>query len=171
MDKPSRFSPELRRAGADDLAALTAIYNHYIECSPATFDLQPFEPEQRRPWLEGYSRHGPYQLWVAESKGRVLGYACSGPFRPKAAYGQTVETSIYLAPEACGQGLGSRLYERLFGELEGAGVHVAVVAITVPNEASVALHRRVGFEQVGVMREVGYKLGRYWDVMWMQRGL
>ena len=82
-----------------------------------------------------------------------------------------METTVYLAPDATGQGLGRRLYGALFDSLAGADVHLAVGGITLPNEASLALHRAFGFEPVGIFRQVGYKFGRYWDVQWFQRRL
>lgn len=87
-------------AGSDDLPALTDIYNHYVVHSHATFDLEPFTVEQRRTtWFDRYADTGRHRLLVAENDGRVVGYATSGPFRPKAAYGGTVETTIYLHHE------------------------------------------------------------------------
>ena len=161
----------LRRGGESDLAALTAIYNHYVRETAITFDLEPYTDEKRRPWLREFSDAGRYQLFVAERAGAVVGYACTRRFRDKAAYDTTLETSVYLAPEACGQGLGRALYERLFAALDAVDAHRLIAGITLPNEASVALHERFGFTPVGVMREVGRKLGRYWDVLWMDRDL
>jgi phosphinothricin acetyltransferase len=161
----------IRRARSDDLGALTAIYNHYVEHSAITFDLAPFSLEARRAWLEGFAEHGRHQLFVAEQDAAVVGFAGTRAFRDKRAYDTSVETSIYLAPGATGRGLGRALYERLFAALDGADVHRAIAGITLPNEASVALHRRFGFEPVGVMREVGRKHGRYWDVLWMEKAL
>ena len=101
----------------------------------------------------------------------ILGYACSSVFRPKAAYASTVETTIYLAPEARGQGLGRRLYQALFQELESEGLHRACAGVTVPNPASEALHLALGFREAGLFGEVGRKFGRYWDVKWFEKAL
>lgn len=161
----------IRRGREDDLAGLTELYNHYIRATPITFDLEPYTPETRRPWLASFAASGRHQLFVAEQAARVLGFACSRPFRDKAAYDTTAETSVYLAPQAVGQGLGRALYERLFAELAGADLHRLVAGITLPNDASVALHTRMGFERVGIFAEVGRKHGRYWDVLWMERAL
>ena len=87
----------------------------------------------------------------------------------KAAYDPSVETTIYCAADATGKGIGSLMYEALFKALEGADVHRALAGITMPNDASVALHRRFGFEQVALFSEVGRKFDRYWDVMWMEK--
>jgi phosphinothricin acetyltransferase len=159
----------LRRARAEDLAALTEIYNHYVIHTPITFDLEPFTPETRRPWLAQFADSGRYQLFVAEQAGRVLGYAGSMRFRTKAAYDPSVETTIYLRPECTGRGLGRLLYERLFAALRGEDVHRILGGVTLPNEASIALHKSFGFTPVGTYSEVGRKFGRYWDVLWLER--
>jgi phosphinothricin acetyltransferase len=164
--------PRIRPAAPGDLAALTRIYNHYIERSPATFDLEPYSPEARAAWLEGFAPRGRHRCFVAEADAAgCVGYASSGRFRPKAAYDPCVETSVYLDAAWTGRGLGAELYAALFDALAGEDVHRAVAGITLPNPASVALHRRFGFREVGVFEEVGRKQGRWWSVLWMQKAL
>ncbi|MEO0869641.1 MAG: N-acetyltransferase family protein, partial [Cyanobacteria bacterium J06642_11] len=99
------------------------------------------------------------------------GYATSSKFSQKAAYDTSVETSIYLLPDAQGQGLGTRLYETLFESLADADVHRAYAGITLPNPASVALHQKLGFHSAGRYREVGRKFDQYWDVEWFEKSL
>jgi len=159
----------IRRGSGGDLAALTAIYNHYIRETAITFDLEPYTALQRRPWLESFAEAGRHQLFVAEEAGQVVGYACSRGFRDKRAYDTSAETSVYLAPNAHRRGLGTALYTRLFEALASADVHRFIAGVTLPNDASIALHARFGFERVGVMHEVGRKFGRYWDVLWMEK--
>ncbi|GHB18061.1 GNAT family N-acetyltransferase [Streptomyces chryseus] len=162
------------RAGTEaDLDALTDLYNHYVRETAITFDTAVFTPEQRRPWLLSHPEDGPHRLLVARDvrSGRLLGYATSSPFRPKAAYATSVEVSVYCAPDAGGLGVGTLLYEALFAALEGEDVHRAYAAIAQPNEPSARLHARFGFRHVGTYREVGRKFGRYWDVAWYERGL
>lgn len=161
----------IRPATLADLPALTGIYNHYVRETPITFDVDPFSEETRRPWLEQFGSAGRYRLLVAEDEGRVLGYAGSTRFRPKPAYETSVETTVYLEPEVRGRGLGARLYTALFRELEGQDVHRVLAGITLPNDASLALHRRFGFSEVGVFRSVGRKFGRFWDVLWLEKPL
>jgi phosphinothricin acetyltransferase len=161
----------IRRGREGDLAALTTLYNHYIEQTAITFDLEPFTVETRRSWLAPFRDDGRHQLFVAEAEERVVGFACTREFRVKRAYDTTVETTIYLAPGATSRGLGTALYERLFAALAGEDVHRAVAGVTLPNDASVALHRRFGFRDVGVFHEVGRKHGRWWDVLWMEKDL
>jgi len=159
----------IRHAVAADLADLTEVYNHYVRETPITFDIEPFDVEQRRPWFEGFAETGRHQLFVAEREQRVIGYACSHRFRQKPAYDSSVETTVYLAPDALGEGIGARLYVALFDALAEEPVHRALAGTTLPNPASVALHRRFGFTPVGTFLEVGWKLGRHWDVQWFER--
>lgn len=154
----------IRRAEARDLPDLLSLYNHYVVHTPVTFDLVPRTLAERAEWFAPFAATGPYQCFVAEREGHAVGYACSGRFKEKAAYATTIETSIYLAPEACGQGLGKRLYETLFDALQGADIHKAFAGITLPNPASLALHRAMGFHQIGTYPEIGRKFGRFWDV-------
>ena len=160
---------EIRRGEARDVAGIVEIINHYIAETPITFDVEPYTVETRMPWFERFAATGRHQLFVAERDGRVVGWSASGPFRAKAAYETTAETAIYTAPGAGGKGLGGRLYERLFEALRGQDLHRLVAGITLPNEPSVRLHERLGFERVGVFRDNGRKFDRYWDVAWYQR--
>jgi phosphinothricin acetyltransferase len=162
---------EVRAAIEDDLERLNAIYNQYIAETHYTFDLEPYTMEARREWFSHYAGTGRYRLLVALRDDQVIGYAASGRFRPKAAYAPSVETSIYLAPEAVGRGAGTRLYGELFKALQGEDVHRAFAGVSLPNPASVALHERFGFKRVGVFTEQGRKFGRYWDVAWYEKPL
>jgi phosphinothricin acetyltransferase len=161
----------VRPATLGDLERLTAIYNHYVGEGAITFDIDPFTPEERRSWYAAHTTGAGHRLLVAEDGGGLLGYAGTGPFRAKRAYDTTVETTIYIVPDACGRGVGHALYAALFAALEGEDVHRAVAGVTLPNPASIALHRRFGFREVGVFRENGRKHGRYWDVMWLEKDL
>jgi phosphinothricin acetyltransferase len=166
----------VRAAEERDLSALTDLYNHYVRESVSTFDTVPLSPGQRRPWLRSHRKDGPHRLLVARepsghAPGRLLGYAHSSRFRPKPAYDTSVECTVYVAPDAGGRGLGTQLYKRLFEALEGEDLHRAFAGITVPNEASVRLHRRFGFVLCGVYHEAGRKFGRYHDVACFEKRL
>ncbi len=167
----------IRSAEARDLPQLVALYNHYIEHSPATFDLVPHTIEDRRPWFDAFARSGRHRLLVAEAiseagDARIAGFASSRQFRAKAAYDPSVEASVYVAHDALGHGIGGALYAELLPLLRAApDAHRALAGITLPNDASVALHERFGFERVGVFREVGFKFDRYWDVVWYELDL
>ena len=161
----------IRPAQPSDLPELTALYNHYVRTSPVTFDIEPFEVEQRRAWFAHYAPVGRHQLFVAESDGGVRGYATSSLFRAKAAYDPSVETTVYVAEGFTGQGIGARLYRALFDSLAREDVHRAYAGITLPNPASLALHRSFGFQPVGQYDEVGRKFGRFWTVEWLEKKL
>jgi len=165
---PVTPSPIFRHATHDDLPRLNEIYNHYILHTPITFDVEPKTLSQRAEWLAQFSTTGRHQCFVATENNVLQGWACSGPYRPKAAYQTSVEFSVYLAPEAQGRGLGRTLYGTLLSALANEDVHRALAGVTQPNDASMALHRRVGFETVGLYTEVGRKFDRYWDVVWME---
>jgi phosphinothricin acetyltransferase len=161
----------VRPAVESDLARLVEIDNHYIRETAINFTTEPFTVETRREWFESFAATGRYRLLVGEQDGRIVGYACSHRFRAKAAYDTSVETTIYLDPAAGGVGIGARLYSALFEAIEGEDLHRALAGITEGNPASLALHRRFGFEQLGVFTHVGRKFGRYWDVAWLEKAL
>ena len=167
----SDASVRIRPPLTSDLPELTALYNHYVVSSPVTFDLEPFRVEQRRVWFDHYTPTGRDQLFVADSGGRVLGYATSSQFRVKAAYDPSVETTVYVAEGFTSRGIGARLYQALFESLAEQDVHRAYAGITLPNPASLALHHRFGFRSVGQYDEVGRKFGRFWSVEWLEKKL
>lgn len=159
-----KIQAQIRHIEQWDLPALLEIYNYYVLETPITFDIEPRTLEDRKAWFNGFTSSGRYQCFVAIKDGRVLGWASSHRYNERAAYDTTVAASIYLAPGARGQGLGRMLYARLFQALANEDIHRLFVGITLPNDASVRLHRAFGFEPVGIYREVGQKFGRFWDV-------
>ncbi|MGD0823052.1 MAG: N-acetyltransferase family protein [Terriglobales bacterium] len=159
----------IRTAERRDLARITEIYNYYVLNTPVTFDVEPYTVEGREAWFAQFSATGRHRLIVAEENGIVMGYAGTTRFRPKAAYETTVETTVYCAPEAIGNGLGKRLYAELFAVLRDEDIHRFVAVYVLPNPATEALHRRFGFRVVGVLSENGRKFGKYWDVCWVER--
>ena len=161
----------VRPAVRADLPRLTEIYNHYVINTPITFDLKPVTVEERVRWFEEHAGTARHQLFVAESGGTVVGWAGTGLFRDRAAYDTSAETTIYCAPEATGRGIGAMMYRALFDALENEDINRLLAGITLPNDASVKLHRRFGFTEVGVFTECGRKFDRYWDVVWMERPL
>src|SRR5215213_7421666 len=128
---------------------MAAIYNHYVETSHATFDIAAVSLENRLAWFGRFGETGPFRLVVAERDGQVIGYAGSGRFREKPAYVTSVEMTVYVHHEARGLGVGARMYERLFNLLDGQPIHRAYAGVTLPNDASLALHRRCGFHDIG----------------------
>ncbi|MFH9014847.1 GNAT family N-acetyltransferase [Streptomyces sp. NPDC017943] len=168
-----RAEVQVRPGVEDDLEALTALYHHYVRETAITFDTVIFTPPERRSWLLSHPEDGPHRLRVAMEPrtGRILGYATSGPFRAKPAYATSVETTAYVAPDAGGRGIGSLLHKALFAAPAGEDLHRAYAGVALPNEASVRLHERFGFQHVGTYREVGRTFGRYWDVAWYEKPL
>lgn len=152
-----------------DAAACAAIYAPFVNDSPTSF-------EEVAPSAEDMARHmeqisASYPWLVAEDDGQVIGYVYATAHRSRAAYRWAVDLAIYLAAKHRGRGVGKRLCQVLLDQLAVQGVHVAVVGITLPNPASVALTESLGFEPVGVYRRIGYKAGAWRDVGWWQREL
>jgi phosphinothricin acetyltransferase len=161
-----------RPAVLADLHTLTDIYNHYVVHTAVTFDLRPFSPGERRQWFDDHQANGRHRLLVAiDDADRVMGYASTSRWRPKAAYDTTVEASVYCRPDAVGRGCGSALYAALFDSIAAEDVHRVVAGVVLPNAASIKLHERFGFRPVGVFPGVGRKFEQFWDVAWFERPL
>jgi phosphinothricin acetyltransferase len=156
----------VRDATEADLPAVAEIYAYETEFSYSTF-----ETEERPLQAWAHKLHGHYPFLVAEEGGSVLGYAYASEFRDRPAYHRTVETSVYIHRDARGRRLGSLLYDALLARLSADRFHTALALIALPNDASVQLHLRTGFEHVGTMREVGDKQDRMIDVGVYQRML
>ncbi len=161
----------IRPANGSYLPRPTEIYNYYVIHTPITFDLAPLTVEERMPWFEEHSDRGRYRLLVAVEEDNLIGYATTGRFRAKRAYDTTVDSSIYCAPEATGRSIGSKLYGALFEVIAGEDINRIIAGVTLPNDASIGLHRRFGFQVVGTFSEVGRKFGRFWDVTQLERPL
>ena len=163
--------PVVRAAVPADLEQVAAIYAHYVTTSVATFEEVPPTVEDWRRRLDDLA-HRNLPFLVTEADAAVCGYAYAGPWRPKPAYRYTVEDTVYLSPAHTGRGLGGALLGPLLAACADAGARqvIAVIADT-GSDASVALHRRFGFEQAGRLRAVGHKHGRWIDTILMQREL
>jgi phosphinothricin acetyltransferase len=160
---------EIRPATEDDLPQIVEILNYTAANSIANFDTRPVSADERRHWFGQFSDAGLYRLLVAQRGNRVLGYACSHRYRDHEAFRETVEVSIALDASSRGQGVGTSLYRELFDCLAHEPVHVALAGIALPNDASVALHRKFGFTEAGTFREYAVKHGQYISSIWMQR--
>lgn len=157
----------MRAVVAADAAAITHIYNHYVQGGHETFETAPVEDDDMAARIiESVSHQLPWL--VAEQDGVVLGYACASRWKGRCAYRHSAETSVYLATGATGRGLGGALYRELIVQLRGQSMHSLIGGIALPNETSVALHERLGFRKVAHFAEVGYKFDRWIDVGYWQ---
>jgi|SRR5690554_857601 len=162
----------LREVRSDDLQQTLDIYNHYVATSTVTFDDQPLTMAAWRAKVDHIVGSG-WPFIVAQSEaGEVLGYAYVTSWRPKAAYRQTGECSIYLAEAATGRGVGQALMTELLHRSTAAGLREIVAVISDQGaDASVALHRRAGFREVGHLTRVGFKFDRWLGTILMQKSL
>jgi phosphinothricin acetyltransferase len=161
----------VRPSAPADLEAIRDIYAHAVTQGTGTFEIEvPAAAEMARRRDEVLGKGLPWL--VAERQGRVLGYAYAGPFRPRPAYRFCVEDSIYLHPDAQGQGVGRMLLAELLARCQDAGARQVLAVIgDSANQGSIGLHRTLGFEPCGQLRAAGWKFGRWLDVVLMQRAL
>ena len=159
---------QIRRATAEDAAFIAQIYRPFVEDHWTSFERTP--PDAAEIARRSAAAGDLYPWLVAEDE-RPLGYAYASPHRTRASYVSSVDTAIYCAPEARGKGVGKRLYERLFEILTAQNYVMAFAGIAMPNEASIAVHRSLGFQQIGTYPNVGFKHGAWRDTQWWGRPL
>ncbi|MBK3515956.1 arsinothricin resistance N-acetyltransferase ArsN1 family B [Carboxylicivirga marina] len=152
----------IRQINPTDAEAVVAIYNHYIIHSIATFELEPIDAQTMQQRIASIGDKYPYLVY--EENNQILGYAYASEWKGRKAYSRTVETSVYLHSEAKGKGIGTKLYTQLIEELKSMNMHALIGGISLPNEASVALHEKFGFEKIGQFKEVGRKFDKWIDV-------
>lgn len=162
---------KIRTAELSDVAAITCIFNFYIEHTNARFEEEKFTLENRQQWFSQFSSNSKYQLYVATENDSLLGFACSQQYRATSAFEDTAEVTIYLTVDAKGKGIGSKLYSQLFASIIDFGVHRVLSGVALPNEASIALHKHFGFREVGVFNEYAKKNGQYISSMWLEKAL
>ena len=158
---------ELRLATLDDAEPIREIYNLEVATSTATFDLVPRTLAEQRAWQA--ERSGARAVLVAVDGDEVVGFGSLSPWRDRPAYATTVEDSVYVHRSHHGQGVGRALLEALVDTATAHGFHACMARIVGGHDASIALHHACGFEIVGTEREVGRKLGRWLDVVLMER--
>jgi L-amino acid N-acyltransferase YncA len=162
---------DIRAGTTADLEAVQAIYAHHVLNGFGTFEEQPPSVAQLQQRFELLSAEN-FPFLVAEHEGRVAGYAYAGPFRSRAAYRHTCESSVYVAARMQRRGVGRELMLRLIGDCQHRGKRQLLAVIgDSGNAASVGLHRILGFENVGTFKNVGFKFNRWLDVVLMQRAL
>jgi L-amino acid N-acyltransferase len=157
----------IRDAGAADAAAIADIYNQAVLHSTATFDTVAQSADERAAWLASHGAAHP--VLVADEGGRVLGWGSLSRYSDRPAYEHTVEVSTYVDETARGRGIGGALATALLQRAAGAGMHVVLARICAENDVSLGMYDRLGFERVGVLREVGEKFGRLLDVVILQK--
>jgi len=160
----------IRPARETDLPEILGIYNHVILNTTAVYQYVPQTLEIRKTWYDGKLQDG-YPVFVAEDAGRVVGLSSYGPFRAWAAYKYTVENSVYVAADQRGKGIARLLIQPLIDSAREQGYHAIIAGIDATNEASLRLHRSFGFEEVAHFRQVGFKFGRWLDLVLVQRTL
>lgn len=168
MSEPAAAT--LRRATPADIAEIVRIYNASVEVNTASWDTALQTLEERRAWFDARTAAGQAVL-IAELGGAVVGWASWGTFRPKAGYRMTMEHTLYVDDAARGRGVGRLLMQGILDTATQAGVHVLVGAVSSENEASIALHERFGFVEVGRMPQAGAKFGRWLDLVLLQKVL
>ncbi len=153
----------IRTVKLADAAEIVAIYNHYIINTTITFETDPLTAQQMSARIELLSSHYPY--FVYEEDGKVVGYCYAHGWKEKAAYNQTVETTIYLSPTATRKGIGKKMLVHLIQECKRRNYHSLIACITQGNEASFVLHSHLGFQQASLFKEVGRKFNQWLDVV------
>ena len=156
----------IRPATASDQQQIMEIYNDAVLNSTATFDTEPRTIEKQMAWFNNHSKKHP--IFVAEKNENVIGWASLSPWSDRCAYDTTVELSVYVDKNFRGQGIGGKLLELVTLEGKKVGNHTVLSRITEGNESSIHLHEKLGYKHVGVMKEVGFKFGRFLDVNMMQ---
>jgi phosphinothricin acetyltransferase len=158
---------DLRLATPDDAEAIRQIYNREVLGSTVVFDLRPRTIEEQRAWQD--DRSGAHAVVVAIDDGDLVGFGSLSAYRDRPAYRTTVEDSVYVHPDHQGRGVGRAVLGELVEVAKARGFHTVIARIVGHNEASIAVHERLGFEPVGVEREVGRKFHQWLDVVVMQR--
>jgi len=160
----------IRAATVLDAASIAGIYNYYVRETVVTFDEEEVSADAMAAQI-GKGIEGSLPWLVAEEEGSVIGYSYAGAWHGRCAYRFSVESTVYLDHRCTGRGTGTRLYRGLLDILRQRSMHVVVGGIALPNEASIALHERLGFSKVAHFTEVGFKFGRWIDVGYWQRML
>lgn len=150
------------------LNAVKDIYNHYIKHTHINFETNPYSDEYMQQWFQQFDHSGRHHAYVAIEGDVVLGFALSQKFRPKPAYSTSIEVTFYLTEAAAGKGLGKKLGHHLLNNLKKQDINRAYAAIALPNDASIGLHKSLGFEQAAFLSQVGRKFDRFYDVAYLE---
>lgn len=156
----------IRKVKLEDAPQIAEIYNYYIKNTHHTFETEPLSIEEVEDRIKKVTAIYPYL--VAEEDGEILGYTHAGRFKLRQAYEHSCEVMIYVKNDAKKRGVGTNLYLELFDLLEEENIHVMIAGIALPNDSSVKFHERLGFTKAAHFKEIGYKLGRWFDVGYWQ---
>ena len=159
----------IRPATSDDAGEIISIYAPYIRDTCITFETEVPTIMEFAARMENIINSYPYL--ICEANGCTAGYAYASKFHARAAYRYSAEASVYVSPEFHGKGIGKALYTRLLELLKEQGIYTVYAGVTLPNEKSVSLHKALGFTEVGIYHNAGYKLGKWLDVMWLEKPL
>src|SRR5262249_38582295 len=158
----------VREATRDDLAGILAIYNEAVLTTTATYDYEPRTMEQRLAWFEDHQKQD-YPVFVAQNEdGRIVGWSALNPFHARPGYRFTTENSVYVAADQRGQGIGKLLMPPLIQGARERNWHAIIAGIDAENEASLRLHTAFGFVKVAHLKQVGFKFGRWLDVVYLE---
>ncbi|THB70046.1 MAG: N-acetyltransferase [Gammaproteobacteria bacterium] len=160
----------IRKAKLDDAKAICAIYNHYIENSIITFEEEPVTITEMKDRIRETRLKFPWIVYE-NNQGEILGYAYATRWKSRSAYQYSVESSLYIEKEHTGQGIGFKLYEELINKLIALGHHAMIGGIAIPNEHSIKLHEKFGFEKVAHFNQVGKKFDKWIDVEYWELAL
>ncbi len=156
----------IRSVTREDAAELCTLYNYYIEHSIVTFEEELVDADAFQVRIEAIAETHPWLVF--EDGGDIVGYVYASPWKARHAYRHAAESTVYLAPNQQGKGIGTALYRQLIEDLKAQSIHCVMAGIALPNDASVALHEKVGFEKVAHFREVGWKFERWIDVAYWE---
>jgi len=163
-------TPTVRLSTLDDLASICEIYNHEVLNSSCTFDTEPLEGRRAEAWFRSHTKP-QYPLTVCVCSGIVVGWASLSAWSGRCAYDKAAETSVYIQQKHRGRGYSTVLYEDLIARARALGYRVLIARLALPNPASERLHERVGFTDIGLMRNIGEKFGELIDVRLMDMQL
>ena len=156
----------IRESILNDAAGICEIYNHYVENTTVTFEETAVLPEEMKERIDTITSAYPWLVY--EDHGHLLGYAYANRWSERAAYRHSVETTVYVHKDAFGRGIGTALYKELLTHLKNKGFHTAIGRLALPNQSSIALHEKLGFQKVGHIKEAGFKFNQWIDVGYWQ---
>lgn len=157
----------IRLANTDDAEAICTIYNYYALHTIVTFEEEEVEPGDMKFRIEEVLKKYPWFVYL--DKGEVVGYAYCSEWKSRCSYRYSVESSVYLKNGYANRGIGSQLYAQLFEALKSTKIHAVIGGISLPNEGSIALHEKFGFEKIAHFKEVGFKFKQWIDVGYWEK--